>query len=325
MALNGVSDVRIGLLGLGPAGRHLLDRISARALRCVAAWDSRGAFREIAQDSARIADAREAVISHPEVDLVLVAGPICERVGDAQRVAAAGKSIAIAWPPGDDIKAWETAEPALSALHDAGRLHLLRAERAELGFRGAAQAIASGRLGPLRRLRAATASPPPIFGATVQANLDGTFLTLAAAPWIDELLRLHPREPRTVDCRRIEPMPSSPLEGGAFWLFVEFDGGCLAQIEVNRRTCFTEQTGWIVEGAHGGWKDHREYHVLPDGEIYETPAESLEATDAPKTEAEQALRMERADLARMRRAVAILHAARRSAECGRTVDVDAQD
>jgi predicted dehydrogenase len=271
------SPVRIGLVGLGPTGAHHLERIRLRSdLRVVTACDVRaetGRTHPLCENiSAQLTD----LLARDDLDYILIAAPQNVRAELAVRAVAEGKNVAVESPP---CVNGEEAGELLAAARCPGRtLCVLPTRRDGFDFRAARQAVVTGSLGTIEAARIvswAKAVPPDCAeparspGEPETAAGDEVF-TYFAYQYVDQLLQLIRRPPKSVFARISHPPASDPT-ATAFFLSLAFADGADALIDVNLHAGAALQTGWMLAGTSGAYCQQRIHLTEPSGEVCDAP------------------------------------------------------
>jgi predicted dehydrogenase len=269
--------LRIGLVGLGPCGAHHLERISLRSdMRVVAAWDNSveaaGARALFPNASPRLVD----LLAREDVDCILIAAPLAVRAELAIRALDESKHVAVESPP------CANGEQALALLAETRRpgcgLCVLPTRRDGFDFRAALHTVAAGTLGTVQSARItswAKAVPPDFAEAArnpTQVEVtpgDGVF-TFFAYQYVDQLLQLVRRRPRSVFARITHPPASDPT-ATVFFLWIAFDEGGDAVIDVNLHAGAALHTGWMLAGSAGAYCQQRTYLTEASGEVCDMP------------------------------------------------------
>jgi len=269
--------LRIGLVGLGPGGAHHLERISLRSdMRVVAAWDdgaNAGRARALYPNaSPRLVD----MLVREDVDCILIAAPLAARAELAIRALDESKHVAVESPP---CVNHQQASQLLTEIQRPGRgLYVLPTRRDGFDFRAALHTVAAGTLGTVQSARItswAKAVPPDFAEAArppAQAEVapgDGVF-TFFAYQYVDQLLQLVRRRPCSVFARISHPPASDPM-ATAFFLWIAFDDGGDAVIDVNLHAGAALHTGWMLAGSAGAYCQQKTYLTEPSGEVCDMP------------------------------------------------------
>ena len=315
--------LRIGLADAGREGLYHLQRLGLRedcAVLAVSGAEDGRTF--LPRDWAgRQHASREALFADPDLDAILLAGPPSERTGSAMAVLRAGKHLLIPAPM------CLNAREAQQLLDEAGRLQrnvaILHPRRWDGDFRtvetfartGVAGAIGAARL--CERQYGRTAEPHPLPA--------GDLLLRFGCHSFDQLVRLVPA-PVTRIFARVAGNPASA--SSEFTTLFEFAGGATAQVDVSLGSFAPLQTGWILDGERGGYREGVWFRATPDGEVVDVAVERHPSDlDAPYTEAIRELRSPPPVTVSAREAIRVLRlidAARDSAATGEWVRVPAQ-
>jgi len=282
--------LRLGLIGLGRAGIHHLERISLRNdLKVVAASPceddhivgvhprAHGVFCEI-----------DEMLRRDDLDFVLVAAPVNVRQQCVIRTLEAGKHVALEPPP---FANFDQARTILKAAERTGRsLAVLPSRRTGFDFRAALQTARSGCLGDIeyaRMISWAKAVPGDLSelegapDSSAQSNPAASrerAFEFFAFQYVDQLLQLNQRSPQSVFAKVGPPNKGDP-SGAVFFLSIGFDGGSNALIDVNLHSGAALQTGWMIAGTKGAYCQQRVFLGDPSGEVCDAPVLPADVPD----------------------------------------------
>jgi len=295
--------IRLGLIGLGPAGQFHAERLSLRPeFEIVAACDPagqparrlpgpRGTDRSINCDLAEL-------LARADVAAVLITGPTPHRADWAERALRAGKHVCLDPPPCANANELHDLR---SAARDTGRrLTVLPTFRGSADFRTALDVVRGARLGSLNAARLVSwgkvvppaVTAPASAGAAPRASgpVGGEVDLFAhfAYQYVDQVLQLLGRLPQSVFARILpagQSVASITSTSIAFTLAIAFDTGVDAAadalIDVNLTSGAVLQTGWMLAGANGGYSGGRIYLQEDSGEICDEP---VPASDRPASD-----------------------------------------
>ncbi len=325
------SPVRIGLVGLGAAGTHHLERIRLRSdLRVLAACDDRAELGRTHPLCQNVSPSLSDLLARDDLDYLLIAAPQNVRGNLAVRSLEAGKNVAVESPPCVD---GNEARAILAAASRTGRtLCVLPSRREGFDFRAALQAVLAGSLGTIEAARIVSwakavpsdcAEPAGSQRKPEIAPGDGVF-TFFAYQYVDQLLQLIRRPPKTVFARISHPATSDPT-AAAFFLSIAFRDGGDGLIDVNLHAGAALQTGWMLAGTTGAYCQQRIHMAEPSGEVCDAP---IAPADVPQIDIYagllQCARSEEARLDSAREAATVMRvidAARESSRSGEAVTV----
>lgn len=289
--------IRLGLIGLGPAGQFHAERLSLRPeFEIVAACDPAGQparrlFGPRGTDRSINCDLAE-LLARADVAAVLITGPTPHGADWAERALRAGKHVCLDPPP--CANANELRHLRSAARGTGRRLTVLPTFRGSADFRTALDVVRV-RLGSLNAARlvswgtvvppvvtapaSASAAPGAIGSVVGEVDLFAHF----AYQYVDQMLQLLGRRPQSVFAR-ILPMRAADTSI-AFTLAIAFDAGgdaaADALIDVNLASGAMLQTGWMLAGADGGYCGGRVYLQEDSGEICDEP---VPASDRPASD-----------------------------------------
>lgn len=255
---------RLGIIGLDRLGLFLLERWSDRSTVTVPiACDPDPRARSIASALCpQVETDAESLLAAGNLDAVLVDVPIAERATVATRVLAAGLPLVIAEPP--VAATLDEARALFAAARQFGQSLLAWSPgREDEAFQAA---LTSVRLQPADSLRSLryerwAAATLPIFDerATGLGAFGGTLVTA-----FDQLLALAGAAPRSVFASRTARGVTA---------VVTFTGEATAVVTLGAGTSVNLDSGWAIDGTHGGFAGQRRWVRAHDGEVYEVPVE----------------------------------------------------
>jgi hypothetical protein len=276
-----MDPIGVGFIGQGEEGRFHLERFRLRTdCRCEAIWFSPkdltgGNPTRLALHTVK---SKHEIAANPSISLVVVDVPAadenlgCEIAADCLQH---GQNVVIgvsAFPnPGALSQLGELARSLdrnvfVSALH-----------RWESSFLGVQSIVASGVLGDLTRVRKISRQyvpeelslPRQILPDARQA-LDRLWFEM-----LDELLLLVPEPMKLTEAAEQFFERSETRERVQTGLVAEFvfEKGCVAQLELDRRSLAPLETGWVLEGRQGGFVDRKRYRAIADFELVDVPVE----------------------------------------------------
>lgn len=327
MSETAVTAVRIGILGVGREGRHAVETfVSQKGWAIAGAFDSDGRRCERLPKAIRRLPTPEALLESADVDAVVMSDEAAT-AEMTRAVLAAGKVAVLSTPVRWTLDEVESVRRCATG---AGRsLVLLAPEAGGADFLMAEAALARPELGSVRHVGWSLWSPPLI---AVPA-CGGLRVSRSQLDPLDEILtrevgrvaaltRLIPAAPIEVRCR-IVPDRSGELDGildgGEISLDVRYEGGTSARLEVNRRTCLSDASGWIVSGSGGGYRRGRYFHVTGDGEIFDVPQPISAGDGSLHRRLREAVGEGRTDCEWLVRTAALVRAARASAASGQAI------
>jgi len=273
----------------------------------------------------------EDLLARDDLDYVLIAAPQNVRGRLTIRSLESGKNVAVEPPPCVD---GNEARSMLAAARRAGRaLCVLPSRREGFDFRAARQTVLMGSLGTIEAARIvswAKAVPPDgpdLAGSQESPETppdDGAFGHYAFQ-YVDQLLQLVRRPPKTVFARIFSPPTSDPT-AAAFFLSIGFRDGGDGLIDVNLHSGAALHTGWMLAGTSGGYCQQRIYTADPSGEICDIPVAPADV--APIDPYAGLLHPARSDEDHLASAVEavtvmrVIDAARESSRSGEAVQLD---
>ncbi len=329
---------RVGLVGLGRTGSHLLEKFSSGGpLRIVAVWDDAPERTRLAKSlGVNVVAKREMLENFDDVDVLWFTRSI--EFFNADLIAKclkSGKHIVVESPldlsPADARRAFhEACELGL-------RLLVHCARREEESFRRAVSVAASGELGTIHAAKFVSWGyglwPSGVGDQSHQRDLEdlsGTMVIRLMAHALDQLLLLVPQHPhRAFATARASPFKKEPSAAptdaaAALALSIEFVDGARAELDLRLDSPVPFRSGWVLTGDRGGFAEARRYSLTDDGEVYDSPVTSGEAEfDSFAWLAQQLCSPERNAVEEIRAVtvVELLDAARRSLESRQVIEL----
>ncbi|MBI5757788.1 MAG: Gfo/Idh/MocA family oxidoreductase [Planctomycetales bacterium] len=325
-----LDPVRVGIVGLGRAGRYHLERLSLRDdFRVVALHDTHPtALRNCAEFPARPHSDWNSFLTDSELEAVLIATPPATHFQAAVDVMQSGHDVLIETPL--CLRVADADELLEVAFRTGRRLSVLHTHRWDDDFRTAQAMIAEGKLGQVlaAKWNIWQFNPrPESFGWQMRSTSDwqqdpaagGGVLWAFGTHYFDQLLQLVGAEPVTVFARWLGDRRRKDGDD-SFLAIVTFANGAVGEIEVHHSSFAPLRTGWIVNGTDGAYSNFTHYSATPEGEIvdigepprptawdeyYAAVARHLHGSDSNPVTGEQA-----------RHVIALVEATRRSAETG---------
>ena len=327
--------VRVGIVGLGRAGRYHLERLSLRDdFRVVALHDTDStALRNCNEFPARQHGVWSSFLADSVLEAVLIATPPATHFQAAVDVLEAGRDVLIESPL--CLRVAEADELLAVASRTGRRLSVLHTHRWDDDFRSAKAMIAEGKLGQVlaAKWNIWQFNPrPESLGWQVRSASNwqhdsaagGGVLWTFGAHYFDQLLQLVGMEPVSVFARWLGDRSRSEADD-SFLAVVTFANGAVGEIEVHHSSFAPQRTGWMVNGTDGAYSNFTHFSATPEGEVVdigETPlptawdeyyaavAKYLRGSDDNPVTGDQA-----------RQVIALVEATRRSAETGCLQDV----
>lgn len=249
---------RVGLIGLGPTGLYLAERLSLAAeIQLTGLYDASPALRQLASSfGCPVTDQVDQIWLNPETDAVVFAdNPSVEYL---QAAMTAGKQIVIHQP-------WILLSQQLLSLARQATTAGCSAtatclRRWSADFIEATTVNHSRRLGSLKSVAWLSYEM-----GLADPNLDESAWREAGFPLFDQLIQLVDSTAVEIFARQL-PEPGQPGTAG-FMAMIGFANGCRARIELQTRSRLGFRTGWLLEGSEGSYRDNRLYTVANDGEI----------------------------------------------------------
>lgn len=276
-----MDPIGVGFIGQGEEGRFHLERFRLRSdCRCEAGWFSPkdltgGNPTRLALNTVK---SKRDISANPSISLVVIDLPATDE-NQGYEVAAdclrQGQNVVIgaqAFP--DPRSLSQLAELARSVDRN---MFVSALHRWESSFLGVQSVVASGVLGDLTHVRKISRQyVPEELSRPTQIALDARqALDRLWFEMLDELLLLVP-EPMQLTSAPEEFFDRSKsrdnMRTGLEAKFV-FGNGCIAQLELDRRSMAPLETGWVLEGTQGGFVDQKRYRATSDFELVDVPVE----------------------------------------------------
>jgi predicted dehydrogenase len=308
------APLRIGIVGLGRLGRHHLQRLGLRAdCRVVAVYDPSQVERSLpTADAVPRFPTWQAFLAVDGLEVVWVCTPLPERARFACAALAAGKHVIVEQPFCANLA---EADAIGQAAEEARRMALGAAtHRGDGEFRTPWALVQSGKLGLLKLARLTVQQFVPALGREPRESV----LLEFGGTSFDQLLQLIPEPVTRVFAQINRPDPRAADD--EFRVLLQFENGAVAQVEISLNSFVPLNTGWILNGTHGGYAQGIHYRATAEGELIDAPLAPL-PTDEDAFYAGLVGHLRRgeqppATAAEARRLVAVLEAVLRSASAG---------
>lgn len=266
--------LRVGLVGCGRVGRHLIERSAVGGpFQVVAACDDFCPSSRIVPFDVRLMSLPELAQS-ADIDVLWVTSywefPL--EVSHAKHLIAETPFTL----------GTQVAEQAFAAAAQRGRLLLIHhPRRADPEFRQALAVARDEKIGAVRAVKFVLWSygrPPR--GATrgiepsdwdENAEPGRTKIRFVAHA-LDQLVLLIPSRPVCVLAVGDPNAGGADLiAGDSLALHVLFESGCRAEIDIRLDSPTTFQSGWMLTGERGGYAKGRQYTLTDEGEVFDSP------------------------------------------------------
>jgi predicted dehydrogenase len=252
---------RWALIGSGPAARFLLERWRLRSdfPLVAAAFTSDESFHPIGHYGLPSTDDWRRLLADPHLSGVILAVPRELRAETVQTALSRGKRVLIESSPGP------SGSFGINPAEDArrrGSLGVFHLRRPDPDFHRATAAAASGRLGTLRTVRWMSceyAVPPGCSGLNSVPAWTETLQQMGPSLF-EQLALITGAVPGTVEAWALP-------ETSGFQTRLEYSSGLSAWIDVQRAAFCGTQTGWMLEGSAGGYRQGRLTTLAEDGEV----------------------------------------------------------
>ena len=330
------SPLRVGLLGLGRSGLHLLECFATGGpLRVVAAFANPSVAELLSPFGVRLVADPQELCAATDVDVLWIAEHDALRSDLSLPELLSAKHVILETPIGVTPA---VLDQAFNVALERGRQLLVRhPRRTDPEFLHALSVTQDQSIGQIRsaKLTSWTYAIPPQgavrgTGPLQPDGLDDTQITKTrfVAHAMDQLVSL-------IDDRPVRVFAiGEPDASGHFNLLARFslsmhilfERGCQAEIDIRLDSPTQFQSGWMLTAQRGGYAKGRRFTLTDEGEIFDAPV-SLGDDDKPTDEfvglAQQIRSAERntTEEARLRTVVALLDGAQRSLESRQAVDL----
>lgn len=317
--------LRVGLIGFGRVGLHLIERSAIGGPFKVVAACADVRVRELLEPFGVRLMTLQELSQSADIDVLWVTSYWDFPFGISP-VEAFHPPHMIAEAPfalGDP-----DAEQAFADAAQRGRLLLIHhPRRADPEFRQALAVSRDPKIGPLRAAKFVLwsyARPPR--GVTRGANppfLDENDEPHATkvrfvAHALDQLVMLIPSRPISVTATDDPSAPGADLfASDSLVLRIEFESGCQAEIDIRLDSSTPFQSGWVLMAERGGYVNGRQYTLTDEGEVFDSPVATADG-DEDADQFEWLARQIRSGVSdaqeesRVRSVVALLDGAQRS-------------
>lgn len=337
MSASSATPLRVGLIGLGRPGWHLIERFAATGpFRVVAAYADPSLAANVASFGVRLVREPQELVAAADVDVIwfaehdaflseftavdalrqkhtIVATPLALSAAVAEQAfseaARCNRLLLIHHPRRSDPDFRQVRDVALDATHGVIRAVKFVSWSYGLPPRGAIRG-----LGPL-----------PIDASSDAQNTKLRF----AAHALDQLLSLVSDRPIRVFATLDQTVAeSSDLSAGySVIIQIGFERGCQAEIDIRLDSPTQFQSGWLLTTERGGYANGKQFTLTEEGEVFDAPVPVPLAGGSHDDQFEwlsQQLRSGVRDTleeSRVRTAVALLDATQRSIKSGQAVEL----
>ncbi len=252
---------RVGIAGLSPVGRFLLERLSLLPHCEPVLFQSADGPPDAQAESLGIPHIsdwqRFLFASELKTVLFLDGGSLKSR----QVEQAFQANLRVGFLPPFN---WQPAEWPELTRH--GQWFLLNPHHEDADFRAAQQAMQTGELGPPAAIKRI---------CWVAESIDSENACSAADFWlpqllwedVDQLLRLAGEVPESIHVAEFRRLPAS------YCLMFQFPSGLTAHLERRRGMAVPLDLGWILSSPLGGYANGQRHIKTEAGEIYDVPVE----------------------------------------------------
>ena len=271
--------LRVGLIGCGHVGLHLIERSAVGGpFQVVAACDDSDVADLVSPFGVRWMNLQELARSE-EIDVLWVTSFWKFPFGSSTSEIAPRHHMIAEAPLTLDA---QVAEQAFAAAALRGRQLLVHyPRRADEDFQQALAVARDEKIGAIRAAKFVHWSygrPPHGDARNIKpAYRDeyaetGVTLVRFVAHAVDQLLLLVPSRPVSVIATADQSLHKPGLFGAeSVVLQVEFESGCQADIDIRLDSPTPFQSGWVLTGEQGGFASGRQYTLTDEGEVFDSP------------------------------------------------------
>ncbi len=284
MAGAALPPLRVGLVGCGRVGLHLIERSAVGGpFQVVAASEKLDVIRQIAPFGVRLMSLSELVQS-ADIDVLWVTSFWEFPFKRSPLAATHGQHLIVETPFTLGLQA---AEQAFADAVGRGRLLLIHhPRRADPEFRQALAVSRDERIGAIRAMKfvlwsygrpprgATRCTEPSVWDEYAEP---GATKVRFVAHALDQLVLLIPNRPMSVLAVGDTSAGAADLfAGDSLGLRIVFESGCQAEIDVRLDSPTPFQSGWMLTGEHGGYANGRQYTLTDEGEVFDSPVTTME-------------------------------------------------
>ncbi len=331
------SPLRVGLIGLGRPGLHLVERFaSGGPFRVVAVWAESIVAEVVSPFGVRLVNHPRELLAAADVDVVWFAESEAFKNEFAAADVLCGKHSIVSTPL---ALSSAIADRAFREAARCNRLLLVHhPRRSDPDYQ---QALAVTQELPPSTLRAvkfvswsygllprgATRGHGPLpSDASGDAQITKVRFVAHA---LDQLLPLVSDRPLRVFATGDQDSPGFPklFAGHSLLLQMTFEQGCHAEIDIRLDSPTKFQSGWLLATERSGYAKGQKFTLTDDGEVFDSPVIAVSDGNEDADQFEWLAQQIRSGVrdnveeARVRTVVAILDAAQRSLESRRAVEL----
>lgn len=306
MAGNALPPLRVGLVGCGRVGLHLIERSAVGGSFQVVAASEMLSEKPVAPTVQKVSEA---------LDVRCLIAPFGVRLMSLSELAQSA-DLDVLWvtslgefpfecSPSEVFRGQhliaetpfalgnQAAQQAFADAAQRGRLLLIHhPRRSDPEFRQASAVARAEKIGAIRAVKfvlwsygraprgATRGVQPPVWDEYTEPR---TTLVRFVAHALDQLVLLIPGRPMSVTATSESGVSNRDLfAGDSLMLHIVFDSGCLAEIDIRLDSPTPFQSGWILTGERGGYAKGRQYTLTDEGEVFDSPVtttDTLEETD----------------------------------------------
>ncbi len=287
MAGDALPPLRVGLVGCGRVGQHLIERSAVGGpFQVVAASEELDVIRQIAPFGVRLMSLSELAQS-ADIDVLWVTSFWEFPFKCSPLAASHGQHLIVETPFTLGLQA---AEQAFADAVRRSRLLLIHhPRRADPEFRQALAVAHDEKIGAIRAAKfvlwsygrpprgATRCTEPSVWDEYAEPGATKIRFVSHA---LDQLVLLIPSRPISVLAVGDSSAIAADLfAGDSLALRIVFESGCQAEIDIRLDSPTPYQSGWMLTGERGGYANGRQYTLTDEGEVFDSP---VTTTDNPK-------------------------------------------
>ena len=279
--------LRVGLVGCGRVGLHLIERSAVGGpFQVVAACEESDVRRLVAPFDVRLMSLSELAQS-ADIDVLWVTSFWKFPLECSPSEVFRGQHLIAETP---FTLGNQAAKQAFADAAQRGRLLLIHhPRRSDPEFRQALAVARDEKIGVIRAVKFVLWSygrPPR--GATRgiepcdwDENAEpGATKVRFIAHALDQLVLLIPSRPIRVTATSESGVSGRDLfPGNSLMLHIVFESGCQAEIDIRLDSPAPFQSGWMLTGERGGYAKGRQYTLTDEGEVFDSPVTTTDALE----------------------------------------------
>ena len=319
--------LRVGLIGLGRSGLHLIECCAMGGpFRVVAVFADPLVADVVSPFGARLVKHPQELLAAADVDVIWIT-EFAGRRSDvsiaevlAEKHAILETPLSLTTAPLEQVFEVAAQHRRLLLVHHPRRSDqqfrqaLSVSQESDIGAVRAAKFVSWG-YGLAPRGAARGLGPLPSEGSD-EAQITKVRLVAHA---LDQLVSLIADRPKCLVAvgEQNASGPSNLFGGKSLLLQITFEQGCQAEIDVRLNSPTPFQSGWLLSGERGGYAKGRRFTLTDEGEVFDSPVPEFDVSNEADQLKWLAQRIrtgasDSVEESRLRDLVALLDAARRS-------------